>query len=143
MIAKLFAKLGSDTARRWDAQSDNDRLSSLLEYLEAADVPLEENDYAFIEGFYSEALLAEYRKELRALRRKFAVRGCKFGLIQCAERMDGLMTEQLLAWKEEERQRGGGRKRKTMDSPSEPEPMEFKPGRKLSDEPKLSDQVTN
>jgi hypothetical protein len=36
------------------------------------------------------------------------------------------MTEQFLAWKEDERQRGG-RKRKTA------EPMEFTPGRKFDD----------
>ncbi len=136
MLAKLFAFLGIKRARRWDAQAEAVRLASLLEYLEAADVPLEEADYAFIERFYSEALLAEFRKELRALRRKFAIRGCKMGLIDCAERGDGLMTDQLLAWKEEERARGT-RRRKTA------EPMDFTPGRKFDDEPKYSDQITN
>lgn len=127
MLAKLFAFFGFKSARRWDAQAEAVRLASLLEYLEAADVPLENMDYAFIEKFYSQALLAEYQKELRALRRRFAIRGCKVGLIDCAERGDGLMTEQLLAWKEEERKRST-RKRKTAD-----EPMTFTSGRKFND----------
>ena len=135
MLAKLFAFFGIKRARRWDAQAEAVRLASLLEYLEAADVPLEEADYAFVERFYSEALLAEFRKELRALRRKFAIRGCKLGLVDCAERGDGLMTDQLLTWKAEERARGQ-RKRNTA------EPMDFTPGRKF-DEPKYSDQITN
>jgi hypothetical protein len=126
MLAKLFAFFGLKRARRWDAQAEAVRLASLLEYLEAADVALEEMEYAFIEKFYSETMRAEYQKELRALRRKFGIRGCKLGLIDCAERGDGLMTEQFLAWKEDERQRGG-RKRKTA------EPMEFTPGRKFDD----------
>lgn len=145
MFAKLFALLGFKSARRWDAQSESERLSSLLEYLQAADVPLEETDYAFVEKFYSETLLAEYRKEFRGLRRKFAIRGCKLGLIQCAERMDGMMTEQLLEWKEQERQRGS-RKRKTGDTSEADEVLEFTPGRKFDEpnnEPKLSDQITN
>ncbi len=134
MLAKLFAFFGLKRARRWDAQAEAVRLASLLEYLEAADVSLEEMEYAFIEKFYSETMRAEYQKELRALRRKFGIRGCKLGLIDCAERGDGLMTEQFLTWKEEERTRGT-KKRKTA------EPMDFTPGRIFQNE-QTTEQTT-
>ncbi len=56
MLAKLFAFFGIKRARRWDAQAEAVRLASLLEYLEAADVPLEE---AILEVFHQHHVALE------------------------------------------------------------------------------------
>lgn len=132
MIAKVFAALGSETARKWDSRNEEERLRSLLRYLEAADNSLEENDYVFIEGFYPEALLSEFRQKYRALRREYAIRGCKLGIIECRERRGDPEDKEIAFWREEERNRTKKRKRKTQDQTAE-DVMEFTPGRKFND----------
>lgn len=117
MFSKIFAFFGFKAARGWVAQADSVRLTSLLRQLDSADVSLEEWEYEFIERFYGDTLKSKYRFELRGLRRKFAIRGCKLGLIECAERSDGMMTAELLEWREEARR--NWRKTKTEDTENE------------------------
>lgn len=118
MFAKLFAWFGFANARRWDAQSAAVRLGKILQYLEGADSSLEESDYVFAERYLTQGSLAEFHKEQRALRRKFTIRACKFGLIECAERQNKTVPAELQAWRNEERQRSRS-KRRTLD-PIEP-----------------------
>lgn len=115
MFAKLLAYVGFASARRWDAQAMQARLAAILEYLEGADSAIEESDYAFVEGFFPPYLQSEYRKEMRLLRRKYTIIGCKLGQIECQKRMDAKETEKHLRWKEEEKQRTRGRKRLSKD----------------------------
>lgn len=127
MLSKIFAFFGFKAARGWVAQADSVRLTSLLRRLESADVGLEEWDYEFVERFFGDSLKAKYDQELRGLRRKFAIRGCKLGLIECAERSDGMMTAELLDWREEARR--NWRKTKTTEDENElPNENEILPG---------------
>jgi len=127
MLSKIFAFFGFKVARGWVAQADSVRLTSLLRRLESADVGLEEWDYEFVERFFGDSLKAKYDQELRGLRRKFAIRGCKVGLIACAEHNGGTTTPELLEWREEVRR--NWRKPKTEDAENElPNENEILPG---------------
>lgn len=136
MIAKVFAALGSETARKRDSLNEEERLRALLRYLEAADNSLEESDYVFIEGFFPTELLSEFRQEYRALRREYAIRGCKFGIIECRGRRHEPEDKETAHWREEERKRLAKRNRKRGRKPDgaiehqQPEePLEFTPGK--------------
>lgn len=137
MLTKLLALTGFSWARRWNAQAARERLETLLDYLEGADSPIEEGDWAFIESFFPAHLQSEYRKAHRALRRKFAIRGCKQGIIRCAEEMGEVQDAKLLAWREEERQG----KRKTTNPANEP--LEFTPGRHWGKNEADTDYITD
>lgn len=121
MFAKLFSYFGLPKARKWAAQDDQARLVEILEYISASDSNRKQEDYDFVEYFYTSTQRSEFDKEFRAIRRKFAIRGCKSGIIECERRikgMDAKLPAHMQEWEEQEKSKNGRKNGKRDSDPA-------------------------
>lgn len=122
MLYPILAKLGIPWAKKHKAMTDEKILRNALVALGKPGVQLSAEAVRTIRGYTTEAIEAEYERDLLKLDNRYHERRAKVGLVQCADVGGAGRTNELNEIAAREGMDGAIPRRKTKPEP-EPEPQ--------------------
>ncbi len=117
MLYAILAKFGIPWAQKHKAMADEKILRNALVALGKPGVQLSAEAVRTIRGYTTEAIEAEYERDLLKLDNRYHERRAKVGLVQCAEAVGASRTDELNDIAAREGMDGAIPKRKTKPEP--------------------------